>query len=159
MAVRDRSHDRTDCHAVKSVVDKDQKSHQDRRQLRAYPALDPPGRPVAKSLCTAGLIHENDKSAKDRDEDQDTGMRQVCEIDDKSAVRMEHKRIERKFQVSVRVQQRPYQDTDKERTVHLFGNKRENDRNNGGKQRPRACVNRRNIVFRHSAGGVHGPDH
>ena len=60
--VRYRTHNTADSEAVEIVVDKDQNTQADRRQLRANAVLDLRLRPAAKRRRRTGFVHQRDNN-------------------------------------------------------------------------------------------------
>ena len=133
----DGPHDTADRQAVEIVVDKDQDAERDRRQLGALAGLDPPGGPFPERRAAAGAVHQLHDHAQDHQEDQDAhtpGIRQGRD----DAVRKNM--IQRALKAEARIQERPCQDPDEERTVDFLCHQGQHNGDDGRDQRPEALL-------------------
>ena len=136
--ISDGAHNAADRQTVEIVVDKDQNTEADRRQLSTLTGLNAAGRPVAECSTAAGPVHQLHDGAQDDQEDQDTdvpGIRQRG--NDAVAEDMGHGTLK----VESRIQERSGQNTNKQRAVDFLCHQRQDDSDNRRDQRPEALLN------------------
>ena len=135
--VGDGSHDRADGQAIKIVVDENQDTQQEGRQLRADAGADILFGPAPERGGASGGVHECHDDAQQDEEDKDSGVglhgRHEAVFDN---------RIKGSDGVEVAGEERPHDDTDKQRPVGLLGNQREKDGDKRRDERPPGAVER-----------------
>ena len=152
MLVRKGTHDRTDGHAVESVIHKDKKPQQHRDKLCTDAVLDMHGCPSSESRCASGLVHQNYHRSQQCNKYQDAGVRDVCEIHHQSRALMIQERIQCRLGIAARIEHRSHRDPHEQRTVYLLCDQCQRDRDDRRKQGQYRSVSRRHIGSRKAPG-------
>ena len=128
-----RTHNRTDSQTVEIVVDEDQTAQQHGRQLRAGPALDMGGRPLAERGGTTGTIHQLHHHTQNNQENQNAHVPFIGQ--NRQQPLLEHL-VQSSHQIEACIQERAGQDSQEQGTVHLFGDQCQRDGNHRRRQCP-----------------------
>ena len=140
MTVRNRPHDRTDRQAVEIVVDENQDSQDNRRELSAHACLDMILRPAAEGCRTARFVHHRDDGAEHNQKYQNTDVIRIRHGRDDSIRKDMQDRL---LKIKVRREKTAYHNTDKQGRINFLCNQRQTDRDQRRNQRPYGVVKMR----------------
>lgn len=151
MTVSNRSHNASDREAIEIVIDKDQHTKDDCRDLRTNFRLNMLARPIAECRRTARLIHQADHNTENNKENQNADIILVRQRTDQTILKNV---IDRCFKIKIHtaadlvdtVQNTTDHNTDEQRTVNFLRPKREDNRNNRRNQRPECLKQHRRVL-------------
>ena len=149
MLVSHGTHDGADGQAVEVVVDEDDTAQDGSGNHSADAGLDVGLSPAAVSSGAAGLVDQADHHAQDNQEDQDTDVPGVGQLDDHDVEGVGDHTPD----VEVGVQQSTGQDADEQGGVDLLGDQGQADGDDGGQQGPDGGVGADGLTDGSDGGG------
>ena len=136
-----RTHHATHRKAVKVVVHKNQHAKDNRRQLRSNFGLNMQFRPVSKRSCSPRLVHQGNHRTQHHQEEKNSHIPRIGHLLNHTVL---ENRIQEFRETPLTNKKSANQDSDKQRRIGFLGNKRKDNRDNRGHQRPKCSMKIRN---------------
>ena len=131
--VRYRPHYRAHCQTVKIVINENDDTQSDGRQLDSCPAFDMLSCPESECRRPSRLVHEGYHNAQDHQEYQDTYIVGIRKNGYDSIIEYMEKRS---FKIKIRVEEPSHKDSDEEGGVYLLGQQGQSDGDHRRQQCP-----------------------
>ena len=133
MLICDRTHNTSNCQAVKIIINKDQDSKHDRCKLCPNSCLDVNTSPTPKCCRTSCIIHHADHNSKNNQEYQDSHIIAICQYSYDSIFKYMQYCL---FKMEIRPEDSSDRNSDKQGTIHFFRDQCKTNCHNWGYQCP-----------------------